>query len=1303
MDVLSSPYGVGAVPEPAMAAEVERRTQDLLRSSSFQQMLELEKKHKVCALSLAHRLLVVVVLSNRVLIATCLTPRGMPVSDIVLVFQQLERLRGVQPLFFPPTHPSAPVKEGPPPPRPIRPDAHFQQDARLMLKVARRNVTVPSLSIAIPGPAADEKRAMPNAGDVDGQGDEHAGNGAPTNHEPSQKHVKFLAPEGNAEGMVEDDADDVSEQSSICQSPSWEGYGQRKKEKKLEAERRKREKEQAEKEARAARKRNAARLSKPPPPSASASRSSKAVGMPGADRSMSDPMLISRHLGQSGESMQRPEDADKAASSDDLRQRRRYRPAVSEMLLRPGSDAKRVVSSAVQDPQSSEFPRNLPYGNAFALRQDVRRSASEEPTRRNRQPSPASAPKHEGRPARDACPPSASRTPLLRYLSPSANNRSSGLLKGTASLNRSADSLPAVSAVDGSGRDGYVRRQRAQAAERAMASLADEQLVCSAVALDDSPASNPVQTRHSRRPSLTQEAKSAAMRFMGIRSSSAAASDEGSRSDNPGSQCDSLASKAVPYSVSGDGTSASPEQIDRTHEIRADEPPSAPESCGLHNAVGSEERLAAVEGPRTSRSSFSSSGPSTAGSVPSDRSKKSRSLKDAAKAAFSMSKSSPNPRHDSEPPVPVPPHFAARSGMHSRASAHQDSGTSQTLTEVGQSAPSVFDTSLPCHSVPKRDMFGGTDALQTATATIHPGGSQPKPAEMQPQGGFRASEGSSSSSACEDCSPLPSPATTPDTSRPQSAKDAPLAARELNKESSRSFGVQDDERTIRQPPGSSRSSTPRVGDSQERGSTGFENEDDRCGKTTLPYEVDCDVQSLMASYPYLGRVDDAEWPLSNAVSPPHAEQEQRNPIPPESGSLAVEQPKVSRPSFSPDARASSTDHYISIPPRSKKRELVGADRSKGDSNSTSLSAERHEENSSAHRTRMPREVGKMATRPAGSASENGETVESRELSKRLATPEREMKRGNPEKRKREDQHKHQQKEGQPRGDPETGMRPERGREEEDMRPAAFDRSSTPRAESSSLNPDWRPAAASRASSTVPSVASTSPPGNTAPASDYQIPGNPYFADLPGPPKDQGHAADILIPSETPSPISLPSPLHHVVSRPPPQGRMHSSPAQLSAAAAAPTSRASSPSSGRSSGMLRQQPRGSTSELAAPAAAHPSAPRAHVLSALPKHMQLQAGASMRHSTGGGGGGAADAARQAPIAKMLVECCSCRFFHDMPSKVYECMARPDAVVEDRALGISGAITTMVKCPWCQHNMSRTCCAGYAALVHLRERLH
>jgi hypothetical protein len=77
--------------------------------------------------------------------------------------------------------------------------------------------------------------------------------------------------------------------------------------------------------------------------------------------------------------------------------------------------------------------------------------------------------------------------------------------------------------------------------------------------------------------------------------------------------------------------------------------------------------------------------------------------------------------------------------------------------------------------------------------------------------------------------------------------------------------------------------------------------------------------------------------------------------------------------------------------------------------------------------------------------------------------------------------------------------------------------------------------------------------------------------------------------------------------------------------------------------------------------------------------------------------------APLAKIFVECCSCRFYHDMPSKLYECMAKPDAVVEDRLLGISGNITTMVKCPWCQHNMSRNCCPGYAAVVYLKEKLH
>jgi hypothetical protein len=126
--------------------------------------------------------------------------------------------------------------------------------------------------------------------------------------------------------------------------------------------------------------------------------------------------------------------------------------------------------------------------------------------------------------------------------------------------------------------------------------------------------------------------------------------------------------------------------------------------------------------------------------------------------------------------------------------------------------------------------------------------------------------------------------------------------------------------------------------------------------------------------------------------------------------------------------------------------------------------------------------------------------------------------------------------------------------------------------------------------------------------------------------------------------------------------------------------------------ILKQPKNLTSDPSLPQTG-----RTSVLSALPKHMQLQAGMPVRPPT------TVAEARMAPIAKMFVECCNCKFYHDMPSKLYECMAKPDAVVEDKLLGISGAITTMVKCPWCNHNMSRNCCAGYAAVVYLKEKLH
>lgn len=77
---------------------------------------------------------------------------------------------------------------------------------------------------------------------------------------------------------------------------------------------------------------------------------------------------------------------------------------------------------------------------------------------------------------------------------------------------------------------------------------------------------------------------------------------------------------------------------------------------------------------------------------------------------------------------------------------------------------------------------------------------------------------------------------------------------------------------------------------------------------------------------------------------------------------------------------------------------------------------------------------------------------------------------------------------------------------------------------------------------------------------------------------------------------------------------------------------------------------------------------------------------------------------PIAKMFVECCSCKYYHDMPSKLYEFMAHPqDMVTLGDDMHFAGSVSMTVKCPWCKHEMSTRCCAGLAAMVYVKERLH
>ncbi|XXH05974.1 hypothetical protein Hte_012418 [Hypoxylon texense] len=125
------------------------------------------------------------------------------------------------------------------------------------------------------------------------------------------------------------------------------------------------------------------------------------------------------------------------------------------------------------------------------------------------------------------------------------------------------------------------------------------------------------------------------------------------------------------------------------------------------------------------------------------------------------------------------------------------------------------------------------------------------------------------------------------------------------------------------------------------------------------------------------------------------------------------------------------------------------------------------------------------------------------------------------------------------------------------------------------------------------------------------------------------------------------------------------------------------------------------QLPLPALVPPSrALRPHYAHKNSSHSVKSAGAVLEREHQGQGQGRSPAE---PMAKMLVECCQCKFFHDMPSRVYQCMAKPDSVVEDKLLGVSATITTMVKCPWCAHGMSTQCCAGYAAVVYLKEKLH
>ncbi|KAK8046284.1 hypothetical protein PG996_014348 [Apiospora saccharicola] len=122
------------------------------------------------------------------------------------------------------------------------------------MKVARRSAGLPSLSISIP----------PSPTSTQGAGDDEpppAAENLESVVEPKKelgectKTVTFSGPQ-------EDEEDDLSDVSSICHSPSWEGFGESSKKKAKKRE--KKEKKKLEEKATKASKKQAKRLSKNP-------------------------------------------------------------------------------------------------------------------------------------------------------------------------------------------------------------------------------------------------------------------------------------------------------------------------------------------------------------------------------------------------------------------------------------------------------------------------------------------------------------------------------------------------------------------------------------------------------------------------------------------------------------------------------------------------------------------------------------------------------------------------------------------------------------------------------------------------------------------------------------------------------------------------------------------------------------------------------------------------------------------------------------------------------------------------------
>ncbi|TPX09274.1 uncharacterized protein E0L32_009466 [Thyridium curvatum] len=1108
------------------------------RTASFQRMLDLEKKYKLARLQRTH------------------------------------------------TSPSTESQESiqtRPPIQARRRDSLTHQQGQIMLDAVRKNTPFPSLSIKIPPADTGSKKESEQALS-DYKTDEVA-------NESRDKSVTFLAPD--------DDEISISEQSSICHSPSWEGWGQQKKKKKEQAEQRKRDKEQAEKDVRIAKKRLANRLSKAPPPPDSQPLTETRPGLPrSASTSMVRQSTDSKSTNSSISSMKPPASTQTfvpywgfaVTSAGFVGGIRLHQPMTLPLkALEPASTKAKIeeVSEVNKDGEGQETASARRDANVAAARKaqqptTVTDSLDEVDARPSMQKSHTMAmePKYAITTSLESprtltmpdslsndtsYPPPSSRSRMLRHMPP-----------GNVALSQQDSRQARSGEMDETSRFAKAQNMKSSQSSRTYTAMDAAQAGGDVVmTMNDRGRrrGNSASYVQNARDRSTERAMAGLMdeAMMPIipmfpdvsKESNNLHPSQGRKQGQGRSIRPETGSRAAPESPTG--------SVDGTHEMSSEDyfnfvnNTYDPPELGLSPPPAS--LFASIKAKMSRQSSSSSSAPST------------------IRSSTERIKTFMHP----------PSRLSSRNSPETQGSPDH--------IETDEVSPISEDSPIP----------GGEDALETPRQP--PVSAVLKEEPRQSQTTARPSEGSSTSSYHDDSSVLSSPAGTPDTSRPQSArgvstslepaqlsdiKDGAVThatdqlhpATQVPTERSSSNTLvprrDDEEEDMTEPPIEPRYITTNRPATRDKplsplASPGLRHlMDEDWSRSRMPLDVD-DVASSLSNVASSER-------LQSAPAMPH------NPTPQYDMTLDGD-------------RTSSQSNSTRSEPQSRADSRASNGKQAEDSKS------HHKERKHRHKGEKKRSSReKDMERPSSSRSQPLLTEEPGATDVDFLPPL-----------------KHE---------PITHSRPRSRDANLALQPAQLER-------------DAR--AKTRSPLTVPTGTESS--GRSSPSAAYLAEARRTAPTAPSSQASSASSRSLPKPATSSPAVTATRPILRTST---------SSPAPAVTASRAPL-------------PLPQAPLLSTAAGGSGPGSGHSTPPFRVPAQEPEQLAR------------------------PMAKMLVECCSCRFLHDMPSRVYECMAQPNAVVTDRSLGVSGAITTMVKCPWCAHNMSTQCCAGYAAVVYLKERLH